>query len=74
MRRILVLAGLLVSGCTTYVDSGPGYAYPAYSHGYAVYSYPAYTYRPRVYAPPRYRAWGPWGHRRHYHGDRWWRD
>jgi hypothetical protein len=42
MRRFLVLAALLISGCATYVDWAPGYAYPAYAHGYAVHSYPAY--------------------------------
>jgi CRISPR/Cas system-associated exonuclease Cas4 (RecB family) len=33
----------LGSGCATYVDWAPGYAYPAYAHGYAVHSYPAYA-------------------------------
>lgn len=75
MRRLLILAALLVSGCATYAE-GPGYAYPAYAPGYAadaapayVYRQPAYAYpthvrRPHVYAPPkRHRASAPPAHR-----------
>jgi hypothetical protein len=79
MRRFLVLAALLVSGCATYAEPYPEYgypAYPAYSYGYTGYAYPAYTYRPpvhvyptpvrrpHVHAPPkRHRAWAPPAHR-----------
>lgn len=66
MRRLLLLAALLVAGCATYAEPYPdaGYpAYPAYSYGYVTYAYPGYTHR-----PVRDRAWRRHGHWR---GHRW---
>lgn len=74
MRRLLMLAALLVSGCATYEEP-----YPAYGHGYPVYTAPAYVYsppvytsptylyRPRVYAPPPPRVVTPPPPRRDWH-------
>lgn len=76
MLRLLMLAVLLVSGCASYEEGGPGYAYPTYAPGYAGYAAPAYVYRPTTYAypthvrrphvhapPKRHRAWAPPAHR-----------